>query len=1052
MRNVDSMRHFSSRTHRQAESKNGGRDGGRREVLNAQITQILNDARTSNATHNRKLKELSALRSKTSSSSLFFSAFCKTLTPLFAFQRRTASAERTVRFISAFAMARDSGPASQCDAFLEDFLRFLLPVSAAANRTHRFRACQIVSLIILQLPDDAEVSSELWDEVIDCMKLRAEDKVPVIRISAVRALSRFASDCENSDILDLFLDMLPLEQTVEVRKTIVLSLPPSNVTAQAIIDSTLDVSESVRKAAYCVLASKFPLQSLSIKHRTLILQRGLADRSVAVSNECLKLLKDEWLIKCCRGDPLELLKFLDVETYEFVGESVADALLKAGLIKVRDGENIRQYISSSGEMTEDSAHCTPSIQLMEAEVALYWRMICRHLQMEAQAKGSDAASTMGTEAAVYAAEASDSNDLLEQILPATISDYIDLVKAHIDAGPNYRFACRQLLLLGALLDFSDATNRKVASTFVLELLHKPFDHEVDQYGDMVVIGDGINLGGDKDWAEAVSGLARKVHAASGEFEEVVLGVVEEIARPCRERTADFMQWMHCLAVFGLCLEKARSYHCIQGRATEPAELLQSLLLPAAKHSHLEVQRIAVRCLGLFGLLEKKPSQELVKQLKVSFVKGPAPISIIACKALFDLGMWHNLQEVDRVVGQDVLSQHQDYDITSSPLNFSDTDGISNIKLLDLLYAGLIKDDWDNSLASDENESVQGALGEGFAKVLLVSENYKSMPTSLHPLLLSKLITLYFSNESKDLHRLKQCLSVFFEHYPSLSANHKKCISKSFITVMCSMWPGINGNAGGSAYVVSNMRKRAVQVSRFMLQIMQAPLYKNETEDGNDTGEVPEVIEEPPLECGEEGLAIRIATEVATFHTKKTPAEKSYVSALCRILVLLHFRLSEQGAIQLMRRLLIRVAESVSAEKDLVKELRRMADHLKALDRQPDQEMSQDQANLIFGRLELDFNMDFNVSVEMPQTPAPCSTKPTRRRKQVRLEEESSDEDSSPTSVVPNNLGTVSARSQRASKTAALSKMTAKTAFRIDEDDEDEEGSEVTSDEDSDGSD
>lgn len=90
--------------------------------------------------------------------------------------------------------------------------------------------------------------------------------------------------------------------------------------------------------------------------------------------------------------------------------------------------------------------------------------------------------------------------------------------------------------------------------------------------------------------------------------------------------------------------------------------------------------------------------------------------------------------------------------------------------------------------------------------------------------------------------------------------------------------------------------------------------------------------------------------MATFHTKKTPAEKSYVSALCRILVLLHFRLSEQGAVQLMRRLLIRVAESVSAEKDLVKELRRMADHLKALDKHPDQEMLQDQANLIFGKI------------------------------------------------------------------------------------------------------
>ncbi|XP_024186830.1 condensin complex subunit 3 isoform X1 [Rosa chinensis] len=1019
------------------------------------IAQILDEARASNAIHNRKCKELYALRSKTASSSVFFTSFCKTLLPLFAFQRRAASAERIVRFVSSFATGRDPGQSDA--AFLDEFLRFLLTASTASNRTARFRACQIISEIIMQLPDDAEVSSELWDEVIDCMMLRAGDKIPVIRTVAVRALSRFASDCENSDIVDLFLEMLPVEQIVEVRKTIVLSLPPSNATAQAIIDCTLDVSESVRKAAYCVLASKFPLQSLSIKHRTLILRRGLADRSLAVSKECLKLMKDEWLNKCCNGDPLVLLKYLDVETYEMVGESVAGALLKGGEIRVPEGESIRQYILSNSERAEeDSERCTPNIQLMEAEVALYWRMICRHLQMEAQEKGSDAASTMGTEAAVYAAEATDNNDLLERILPATISDYIDLVKSHIDAGSNYRFACRQLLLLGAMLDFSDTSNRKVASTFVLELLHKPFDHEVDEYGNMVVIGDGINLGGDRDWSDAVYGLASKVHAASGEFEEVVLRVVEELALPCRERTADFMQWMHCLAVFGLCLEKAKSHQSIKGRAIEPVELLQSLLLPAAKHSHLDVQRIAVRCLGLFGLLEKRPSEELVKQLKLSFVKGPAPISIVACKALFDLGMWHQPQEVDRTVGQNMTSQFQDYGMTSSPLDISDMDGNLNLKLLDLLYAGLLKDDWDNSVPSEENESVQGALGEGFAKILLLSENYQSIPTCLNPLLLSKLITLYFSNESKELQRLKQCLSVFFEHYPSLSANHKKCISKAFIPVTCSMWPGVNGNAGGSASVVSNMRKRAVQVSRFMLQMIQAPLYAKATEDDRNTRDQPEVIDgtvEPPLESGEEGLAIRIATEVAAFPTKKTPAERSYVSALCRILVLLQFRVSEQEAIQLMRRLLVRVAESVLAEKDLVKELRRMADSLKALDKHPDLEISQDQANLIFGRLELDFNLESNISAEMPQTPAPCSSRPTRTRRRVRQEEESSDEDSSPTSVVPNSVGPMSSRSQRASKTAALTKITtAITAPTIDEDDEEEESSGVTSDDDSDGSD
>lgn len=40
----------------------------------------------------------------------------------------------------------------------------------------------------------------------------------------------------------------------------------------------------------------------------------------------------------------------------------------------------------------------------------------------------------GTEAAVYAAEASDTNDLLERVLPETVDEYVEFVKAHIAAG------------------------------------------------------------------------------------------------------------------------------------------------------------------------------------------------------------------------------------------------------------------------------------------------------------------------------------------------------------------------------------------------------------------------------------------------------------------------------------------------------------------------------------------------------------------------------------------------------------------------------------------
>lgn len=113
--------------------------------LMLKIAAILDEARTSYATHSRKLKELSQLRSKSPSQPHFFSAFSKTLTPLFDFHKRLASADRVVSFVAAFAAATDS------DEFLDHFLKFLLVAAAASNKAARFRACQIVSEVTLSL-------------------------------------------------------------------------------------------------------------------------------------------------------------------------------------------------------------------------------------------------------------------------------------------------------------------------------------------------------------------------------------------------------------------------------------------------------------------------------------------------------------------------------------------------------------------------------------------------------------------------------------------------------------------------------------------------------------------------------------------------------------------------------------------------------------------------------------------------------------------------------------------------------------------------------------
>jgi condensin complex subunit 3 len=44
-----------------------------------------------------------------------------------------------------------------------------------------------------------------------------------------------------------------------------------------------------------------------------------------------------------------------------------------------------------------------------------------------------------------------------------------------------------------MLDFSDSMNRKVAGSFLYELLIRPLEQEFDEDGNQIAIGDGVRL-------------------------------------------------------------------------------------------------------------------------------------------------------------------------------------------------------------------------------------------------------------------------------------------------------------------------------------------------------------------------------------------------------------------------------------------------------------------------------------------------------------------------------------------------------------------------------
>lgn len=90
---------------------------------------------------------------------------------------------------------------------------------------------------------------------------------------------------------------------------------------------TQDVTESVRKLAYRILAEKVNIKSFTIAQRVQLLCNGLRDRSEAINNICAKELLGNWL-KSFDKDIIKLLKSLDVEGCTEVAELAIKGILK----------------------------------------------------------------------------------------------------------------------------------------------------------------------------------------------------------------------------------------------------------------------------------------------------------------------------------------------------------------------------------------------------------------------------------------------------------------------------------------------------------------------------------------------------------------------------------------------------------------------------------------------------------------------------------------------------------------------------------------------------
>lgn len=99
-------------------------------------------------------------------------------------------------------------------------------------------------------------------------------------MQAIHALSRMQDPTDaECRAVETFLWLARHDPTADVRRAALAAMVLTTRTLPSLIERCRDVSDSVRRTAYKILATRGVLRPLSIAKRIRVLQDGLTDRS-----------------------------------------------------------------------------------------------------------------------------------------------------------------------------------------------------------------------------------------------------------------------------------------------------------------------------------------------------------------------------------------------------------------------------------------------------------------------------------------------------------------------------------------------------------------------------------------------------------------------------------------------------------------------------------------------------------------------------------------------------------------------------------------------------
>ncbi|EFP74365.2 hypothetical protein PGT21_033556 [Puccinia graminis f. sp. tritici] len=695
-------------------------------------------------------------------------------------KKGVVEADRVVRFFGAFcAFATEHDPHKESEdqtatnRFLLHSIKYLSRGFEAKNRFVRFRCCQLIAYVVNSLE---EIDDDLFSDLKHKLLIRIHDKEKDVRQQAAIALMNFRPVNEEDEeedseenVNDALIDLMMRDPSSEVRRTVLHKLceTPSTTTLPAILTRLRDIDPLIRRMVYrdlylATLAKPEPTlppdpsQCFSLDQRYTIL-KGLKDREESVRKETANLANC-WIKVGFKENIEAFLATMDLISLGF-GEEDEDEKNK-----IENIENVvKTWLTSHG--------LDPTLELDEVENdqpdefgsdswwtninperAFLLRVAAEHYKSFSDETKLDEVMPVVTALAFRMEHnfqaLTELLQTVEQLSPSQMEDEETAEKVQLAAQKT--FVLRELLTVAMLADYGDEIGRRKMFSLLRDLVSDPLLPHSLIPGCLEVLSKLST--GERDFMRVIVELVQELRcnldtdpnfttsknvdgapdgqeddddddsepdegAGEASFRKGKDGKLQVTTFTLNPANADLDS--RCLEIVRSLLERVSG--SIKDN-TSMFGIVHELIVPAVRCKDTPIRERGLVCLGLCSLLDKQIALDSFGVFVHQVQAAEIDLRIKVLKIVFDLLLQH---------GIDFLAEK----------------GHGPERVIEFLLYSLDQDSKD----------VQATAVIGISKLML-----SGIITSSE--VLQMLVLVYFSPETCDNQKLRQCLSYFLPVY------------------------------------------------------------------------------------------------------------------------------------------------------------------------------------------------------------------------------------------------------------------------------------------------